>query len=173
MSAPLPIPVGQSATDPPFKSDIGRCYISGGNEYKLVKASVAIAAASQGKQLETARASDGTPTWVTILNVTAASPLVCGAIPSTLTGAIAASAYFLALINGVDTLQHTGTAASAITTGSMLVSGTASDLVRATTAVALPGDFDQHGLLACGFSLTLNTGTALLPYATRYRAPLR
>ncbi len=147
--------------------------MSGGNEYKLLKASVAIAAGSQGKQVESVRAADGTPSWAATLCVTAASALVCGAVPSALTGAIAASGYFLALINGVDVLQQTGTAASAITTSSVLVSGTASDLVRATTAVALPGDVAQQGILACGFSLTLNTGTTILPYATRYRAPLR
>ncbi len=168
----LPIPVGESATNPPFKADIGKCYYSGNNLYKLVKATVAIAAASQGKQLESALGTSG-PTWLVTLNATAANYAVCGAIPSTHTAAIVASAYFLALVDGVDELAQTGTAASAITTGSILVAGTASDLVRATTAVALPGDIDQHGVLSCGFSLELNTGTAILPYFTRYRAPLR
>lgn len=171
MSAPLPIPVGQVATDPPFKGDLGRIYPSGGNMYKLVKAASSIAAGSQGLQLSTAFSS-GVPTYACSLNTVAANFACCGAIPSTLTGAIAASGYFLALIDGVDTLYQTGTAASAITTGSALVTGTASDLVRSTTG-ALPADFDQHGVLCCGFSLQLNTGTALLPYVTRYKAPLR
>lgn len=167
MSAPLPIPVGEAKTDPPFKADLGRIYFSGGNVYKLVKAASSIAAGSQGLQLASPAA--GTPTYAVSLNTTATNPLVCGAIPSTLTGAIAASAYFLALIDGVDTLYQTGTAASAITTGSVLVPGTASDLVRATTAAPFLADT----VSVCGFSLQLNTGTALLAYVTRYRAPLR
>ena len=167
-----PISPSESKTDPPFKNDIGKKYWIGNNLYRLVKAgSSGIAAASQGLQVETAK-SAGVPTWVATLNLTAANYMVCGAIPSTLTGAIAGSAYFLALVDGIDSLYQTGTAASAITTGSALVSGTASDLVRSTTGV-LPADLDQHGVLCCGFSLQLNTGTALLAYQTSYRAPLR
>jgi hypothetical protein len=172
MSAPLPIPVGTVATDPPFKNDLGRLYVSGGNLYKLVKAASSIAAASQGLQLATALSS-GVPTYAVSLNTVAVNPLGCGAIPSTLTGAIAASGYFLALVEGSDALAQTGTAASAITTGSILVTGTASDLVRATTAVALPSDFDQHGRLACGVALQLNTGSTILPYQTNYRSVIR
>lgn len=167
-----PMALNESKTDPPFKNDLGKRYWIGNNMYRLVKAGTGgIATASNGLQVETAKSS-GVPTWVATLNVTAANPLVCGAIPSTLTGAIAASAYFLALVEGTDALYQTGTAASAITTGSALIAGTASDLVRATTG-ALPADFDSHGVLSCGFSLQLNTGTALLAYQTSYRAPLR
>ncbi len=170
--APLPIPIGQSAADPPFKNDLGRKYISGGNLYRLVKAGAAIAAGSNGLQLETALSS-GTPTWASTLNLTAANPLTVGAVPSGHTGAIAVSAFFLCLIEGTDNLYQTGTAASSITTGSVLTTGTASDLVRSTTAVALPGDFDARGWLSCGMALELNTGTTLLSYATTYRAPIR
>lgn len=167
-----PIGLGESKIDPPFKADLGKKYWIGSNMYRLVKAGALIAAASQGKQVETPITA-GVASFAVALNTTLANHLVCGAIPSVLTGAIAASAYFLALMDGQDALAQTATAASAITTGSILVSGTASDLVRATTAVVLPSDVAQQGALACGFSLQLNTGTALLPYVVNYRAPFR
>lgn len=167
----LPIPVGEAKTDPPFKADLGKVYFSGNNLYRLVKAAAAIAASSNGKQVATTNSS-GVPAFSVDLNTTRGNPLVAGAIPSTLTAAIAASAYFLVLIQGNDDLAQTATAASAITMGSILIPGTASDLVRAATGVAA-ADIDEKVVAYCGFSCELNTGTALLAYQTQYRAPLR
>jgi hypothetical protein len=164
-----PLGVGQVDTTGVFAGDLGKVYSIGGNFYRVVKATAAIATATQGQQLATAISSN-LPTWGVAINAVAANYLCCGAVPSTLTGGVAASGYFLALIRGTDVLAQTGTAASAITTGSALTAGTGGDLVRATTG-ALPADFDQHGVLCCGFSLALNTGTAILPYVSSYSAP--
>jgi len=164
-----PMAVGESKTDPPFKNDLGNQYPIAGNWYALVKAAAAIAASSNGKQVATALSS-GVPTWAASLNTTRANQYVCGAIPSAHTAAIAISAYFLVLIDGTDDLAQTGTAASAITSGSILIPGTASDLVRAATGVAA-ADIDEKVIAYCGFSCEANTGTALLAYQTRYRAP--
>ncbi len=164
-----PIGVGQVDTTGVFAGDLGKVYGIGANLYRVVKATAAIVTATQGQQLATV-VTAGVPTWGVAINLVAANYLCCGAIPSTLTGGVAASGYFLALIKGTDVLQQTGTGASAITTGSALTAGTAGDLVRSTTG-ALPADFDQHGVLACGFSLALNTGSTILPYACSYKAP--
>ncbi len=167
-----PLGVGQVDTTGVFAGDIGKVYGIGGNLYRVVKATAAIATATQGQQLAVILAS-GLPTWGVAINLVAANHLTCGAVPSTLTGGVAASGYFLALFQGSDTLAQTGTAASAIASGSILVAGTAGDLVRAVTAVALPSDIAQQGILACGFSNALNTGSTILPYPTNYRAPFR
>lgn len=168
-----PLGVGQVDTTGVFAGDLGKTYQVNANTYRVVKATTAISGATQGLQLAVVL-SAGVPLWGAVaLNAVAANHLGCGAIPSTLTGGVAASGYFLALIMGTDALAQTGTAASAITTGSVLVTGTAGDLVRATTAVALPSDIDQHGSLAVGFSNSLNTGSTILPYQTSYRAAFR
>ncbi len=166
-----PIGLNEAKTDPPFKGDIGKRYFIGNNMYRLCKAGAAIAAGSQGLQVETAFAT-GVPTFVATLNATRANQKVCGAIPSVLTGAIAISAYFLALVEGNDDLAQTGTAASAITSGSILIPGTASDLVRATTSV-LAADIDERVISYCGFACEANTGTTVLAYQVQYRAPIR
>lgn len=169
-----PLGVGQVDTTGVFAGDVGKIYHVGTNTYRVFKAIAAIATATQGQQLSMAlTTASPTPTFGVAVNLIAANPYVCGAIPSTLTGGVAASGYFLGLIEGSDVLAQTATAASAITSGSVLTSGTAGDLVRATTAVALPTDFDARGVLACGFSIALNTGSTILPYTTRYRAPYR
>lgn len=167
-----PIGVGEAKTDPPFKGDLGKQYFSGKSLYRLVKAAAAIAAGSQGKQLAT-EVSGGVPTFVVDLNTTRGNFYVAGAIPSTLTGAIAASAYFLALVAGHDDLVMTSTAASAITSGSILIPGTASDLVRAATGVAA-ADIDEKVVAYCGFATEANTGAAAaVTSAAQYRSPIR
>lgn len=169
MDSNLPLPIGDSATDPPFKPDIGRVYEKDGRLYRLVKASASIAASSNGKQLATV-VSAGAPTWAVDLNTTSGNQYVCGALPSAHSAAIAASAYFLALVRGVDDLAATATGASSITTGSILVPGTASDLVRVTTGVTA-ADIDDRVRAYCGFALEAWTGTAITNQGVAYRAP--
>lgn len=166
-----PIGLDEAKADPPFKGDLGKSYYVGSNLYRLVKAAAAIAASSNGKQLSTTLAT-GVPTSIVALNTVRGNHLVIGAVPSQLTAAIAISAYFLALVEGTDDLAQTATAASAITTGSILIPGTAADLVRAATGVAA-ADIDEKVVAYCGFSCELNTGTAILAYQTNYRSPLR
>jgi hypothetical protein len=167
----LPMAVGESKLSPPFAADLGKKYWSGNNLYRLVKAASAIAAASQGLQLATAL-SAGAPTFAVALNVTTGNHLIVGAIPSTLTGAIAASAYFLALMEGQDSLATTSTAVGSITSSSILVAGSASDLVRVTTGVTAADIDDRTNMCAKGLIVSTATTTALA-YQVNYRAPIR
>lgn len=177
MSASLipPIPVGQTDTTGVFSGDIGKMYLVDGtygtNTYKLVKAaSGGIAAGSQGLQIAL---SGGAVTNVVSLNTTSGNQLVCGAIPSTLTGAIAGSAYFLALVEGTDSLATTSSAAASLTSGTVLQPGTASDLVLMTTGVA-SADLMLVAKANCGFMCVASSATTTaLAYAVNYKAPFR
>lgn len=171
-----PIPVGTVDTTGVFAGDLGKEYMVdtayGSNWYVVCKAvSGGIATASQGKQVFMAF-SAGYPLNAVDLNIVTGNQYVCGAIPSTLTGAIAGSGYFLALVEGQDALLTTSTGVGSITSASVLVPGSASDLVRATTAVAF-ADIDERSRAYCGFACTASTGTTALPYPVNYRAPFR
>lgn len=171
------IPVGQVDTTGVFGGDLGKEYlvdtVYGTNTYVVVKAvSGGIAAGSQGKQLAMSF-SAGFPLNVVDLNVVSGNQLVCGAIPSTLTGAIAGSGMFLALVEGTDSLSTTSTAIGSITSAATLVTGTAGDLVRATTGVAF-ADLDERVRGYCGFGMIASTATTTgLAYPVNYRAPFR
>lgn len=172
-----PIPVGQVDTAGFLANDLGKEYLVdtayGTNTYTLAKAvSGGIAAASQGKQLFMSF-SVGYPLNVVDLNVTSGSQYVCGAIPSTLTGAIAGSGIFLMLVEGHDALATTATGVGSITSGSALVPGTGSNLVMASTGVAF-ADQDERVKAYCGFLCVASTATtANLAYPVNYRAPFR
>lgn len=169
-----PLPVGQVDTTGVFAADLGKTYNVGSNWYRVLKATAAISGGTQGMQLALAlTAAAGNPTWGVALNGTRANYYVCGAIPSTLTGGVVASGLFLGLVQGYDSLAQTTTAASSIASGSILVAGTASDLVRATTAIAVVGDIDEKVNGFAGISTITNTATAIVAAGTWYRAPFR
>lgn len=179
MSASLipPLPVGTVDTGGFLLADIGKEYLVdtayGTNTYTLAKAvSGGIATASNGKQLFMAF-SAGYPLNVVDLNVTSGNQYVCGAIPSTLTGAIIGSGIFLMLVEGQDALTTTATGVGSITSGSALVPGTGANLVMASTGVAF-ADVDERTRAYCGFLCAASTATtANLAYPVNYRAPFR
>jgi hypothetical protein len=172
-----PLPVGQSDSGD-FSSYLGRPVQVGDETYVMVQCGAAIAASSQGKQLVTALSS-GVASWVVALATGLADSLNCGAIPSTLTAAIASGAYFLALR---DSAQHVmlvrGTATGTIAVGGSLCTGSGSDLINILTgasSASVTGTTLQIEQFAnrSGRALTADTGVAAVTGSVAYRAPYR
>ncbi len=179
-----PLAVGVSDSGD-FSSWLGRPIQISEETYTMVQCGVAIAASSQGKQLVTALSS-GTTNWVVTLATGIADPMLCGAIPSSLTAAIASGAYFLALRDsGFHQLLVLGslTGSAALTggcyVGAFLKSGSGATLIdvftgTATSASVTGTTLDVHyGLSQCGQALQIQTGTAATAIYCRYRAPFR
>lgn len=164
----LPIGLNESTTSDVFEADLGREYEAAGNLYKLVKAGASIAAGSNSKVVE-ATVSSGKATGAVTLNVTTGNHYVAGVIPSTLTGAIAASAYFLALVQGNDLVLVTSSGSASITSGTGLISGTSSDLTMLLTGATS----NQTVVPYCGFGLEATTGTSTVAKNVHFRAPFR
>jgi hypothetical protein len=184
-ASPLtPLAVGTSDSGD-FSSWYGRPIQIGDETYIVVECGAAIAASSQGKQLVTA-ISSGQATWVVSLATGIADPMLCGAIPSTLTAAIASGAAFLALR---DSAKHQllvlgSTTGSATVTGgayvgALLKSGSGSTLIdvftgTATSASVTGTTLDIHyAVNNAGYALAIQTGTAATQTWVRYRAPFR
>lgn len=180
-----PLTVGTSDSGD-FSSYLGRPTQVEEETYVMVQASVAIASGSQGKQLQTA-ISSGQGTFVVVLATGGASAyLACGAIPSTLTGPIAAGAYFLAVR---DSYKHVmlvrGSVTGSVIAGQPCVVGSGADLLAiftgsltaALTGVAATSSglgvlFDGLEQKA-GIFLNADTGVAAVTGWVRYRAPFR
>ncbi len=179
-----PLPVGQSDSGD-FSSWLGRPIQINEETYTMVQCGAAIATGSNGKQL-VAALSSGQTSWIVTLATGIADPMLCGAIPSSLTAAIVSGAYFLALR---DSSSHqllvlgslTGSAAltGGVYVGAFLKSGTGSFLVdlftgAATSASVTGTTLDVHyGLSVCGQSLQIQTGTAATQVYCKYHAPFR
>ncbi len=179
-----PLSVGVSDTGD-FSSWLGRPIQIGEETYTMVQCGAAIATGSNGKQL-VAALSSGQTSWVVTLATGIADPMLCGAIPSSLTAAIASGSYFLALR---DSGSHqllvlgslTGSAAltGGVYVGAFLKSGTGAFLVdlftgTATSASVTGTTLDIHyGLSVAGQSLQIQTGTAATAVYCKYHAPFR
>jgi hypothetical protein len=173
-----PLSIGKTDTGD-FSSWLGRPVEIGNETYTMVTCGAAIASGSNGKQLVTALTT-GAPTYIVSLATGIADPLVCGMIPSTLTGPIVSGVNFLAVRDSdfhvavVRPLVSGGTGSVAIST--LLMTGSGADLIAvftaATTTSALWSDV-LNVRNAPGLSLEANTAVAAVSGAVSYHAPFR
>ncbi len=181
-----PLAVGTSDSGD-FSSWLGRPIHINDETYVMVQAGVAIAASSNGKQLA-AVLSSGIVTYSAVVLSTgdAVAFLTCGAIPWTLTSAIASGAFFLAVRDSYNhVMLERGTLSGTVVAGMQLVTGTGADLVPvftgaylaaltgiASTSSGLGAIFGQLNAQA-GVVLTADTGVVAVSGWVRYRAPFR
>lgn len=178
---PLSVGVADSGD---FSSYLGKPIQVGDETYVMVQASAAIASGSNGKQVQTA-ISAGVGSYVVTLS-TGAEALVCGAIPSSLTGPIAASAYFLALRESAShVLQVGGATTGAIvayeplktTTGATLVNVFTGSMLTTLTGVSSTSSgmgVTLYSLIhSPSVALEALTGTAAVSGSVAYHAPFR
>lgn len=151
-----PLSVGVSDSGD-FSSWLGRPVQIQEETYIMVQAGVAIASGSQGKQLNTT-ISSGIASWSVQLN-TGEIYSVCGAIPSTLTTAIASGAYFLALR---DSNSHT-LALIGSTSGTFV-----GEALTPSTGAALINVFTSTTLSALTGVASTSSGLGALFYALRH-----
>ncbi len=153
-----PLSVGVSDSGD-FSACLGKPYQVGDETFVMVQASAAIASGSNGKQLQTA-ISAGVGSFVVTLS-TGASALVCGAVPSTLTGPIAASAYFLALR---DSSSHVLSVIGA-STGAIV----AYEPLKVSTGAALTNTFTGSVLSALTGAVSTASGHGTVIYELQHR----
>jgi hypothetical protein len=178
-----PLAVGSSDAGD-FSSWLGRPVVIGAETYVMVRANAAIASSSNGLQLVCA-VSGGVGNFVASLATGAAGTAEfynCGAIPSSHTNPIAASAYFLALRDSPGhvlkvTAPTTGTTGG-VNEGTVLMSaGTGSTLVPVVTAAvgAVTGVTSQIENLGrkSGQSLENITATTAVTASVAYHANFR
>lgn len=171
----VPLSVGQTDTGD-LSAWLGRPAQIDDSVYVVCQAASAIASGSNGKALVspvTTGTATAAPSYSVSLSTTTGSKKCCGAIPSTLTGPIAASAYFLALRDGVDALFLTSTGASSIDSGTLLMTGTGGDFIMMTTGVAF-ADLENRAA-SCGWALTVHTGGSGITgsISCHFHAPFR
>jgi hypothetical protein len=177
-----PLSVGVSDSGD-FSAWLGRPVQVGNETYVAVQASVAIASGSNGRQLVCAN-SGGTGNFVVVLATGAAGTAefyACGAIPSTLTGPIAASAYFLALRDSpghvlLVTPATTGGTGGVIEGTVLMAAGTGGTLVPvvtgAFTVTATTAMVENVGRKA-GQGLEAITAVVAVSASVAYHAPFR
>ncbi len=168
-----------------FSSWLGRPHQINEETYVMAQCGAAIASNSNGKQLVTALSS-GIASWVVTLATGIADPMLCGAIPSSLTAPIASGSYFWMLRDSPfhQLLVLGSTTGSAALTGgayvgALLKSASGSTLIdvfsgTATSASVTGTTLDVHYAMSnCGQALQIQTGTAATAIYCRYRAPFR
>jgi hypothetical protein len=123
---------------------LGAPYQFGAETYILVQCLTGtdIATGSNGKLLVTTNTGIGSvtagPSWKVGLSTGVAEPLIVGAVPSTLTQAISGAQYFMALrdspAHALMTRPLVTGGTGGIASGSILMSGSGSDLIAVFTA---------------------------------------
>lgn len=177
-----PLTVGQTDSGD-FSSWLGLPVQVGVETFTMVKATSAIASGSNGLMLVTV-VSGGAGNFAVVLATGAAGTAEfynCGAIPSSLTGPVAAGAYFLALR---DSPGHVLKVTPAVTGGVggvnegtiLMPSGTGSTLVPvntgALTVTGTTGNIENLGRMA-GQSLENITSVVIFSASVMYHAPFR
>jgi hypothetical protein len=177
-----PLTVGTSDSGD-FSAWLGRPVQIDNETYVMVKASAAIASGAQGLQLVTV-VSGGVGSFAVVLATGAAGTAEfynCGAVPASLTLAVAAGAYFLALRDSPGhvlkvTAPTTGTTGGVNEGTILMAAGTGSTLVPVITAAlsvtAVTSQVENLGRKA-GQSLDSITATTAVTCSVAYHAAFR
>lgn len=140
LSPPIPIGTADPATQ--WATFLGKLFESGGNVYRLVKATSAISAAANKVLVFTI--TSHAPVWSVATTTSANSQLVAGVVPAGQTGSdgttgLVAGDYFLIQVGGIATpLVHT-TATAASTGLSTCSTAGSCDPISGTFAATTPG----------------------------------
>lgn len=177
-----PLAVGTSDAGD-FSSWLGRPVQIENEVYVMVKANVAIASGAQGLQLVCA-VSGGIGNFIASLATGAAGTAEfynCGAIPSSLTVAVAAGAYFLALRDSPGhvlkvTAPTTGTTGGVNEGTILMAAGTGSTLVPVVTAALVTTaamSTVENAARKSGQALENITATTAVTCSVSYHAAFR